>query len=54
MIRNINNNHPQQQKQYPFERFASIRRYIGFDFLKINPSWIVYISDTNVQFNLWR
>jgi Prolyl oligopeptidase family len=44
----------QQQGQYPFERFASVRSYTGFDFLKKDPSWIIYIADTNGQFNLWR
>ncbi len=52
MVNNFNKKH--QQRQYPFERFASIRRFTGFDFLKINPSWMLYISDTNGQFNLWR
>ena len=41
-----------QIKQYPFERFASVRRYIDFDFK--NPSWMLCVSDTNGQFNLWR
>jgi dipeptidyl aminopeptidase/acylaminoacyl peptidase len=44
----------QQQGRYPFERFASVRSYTGFDFLKKDPSWIIYIADTNGQFNLWR
>ena len=48
---NIYNN---QEEQYPFDRFASIRRYTKFDFLKQDPSWIIYIADTNGQFNLWR
>ena len=39
---------------YPFERFASIRRYTSFDFFNKDPSWILYISDINGQFNLWR
>jgi Tol biopolymer transport system component len=39
---------------YPFERFASIRRYNSFDFFNKDPSWILYISDTSGQFNLWR
>ena len=43
-----------QQSEYPFDRFASIRRYSSFDFLKKDPSWIIYIADTNGQFNLWR
>jgi dipeptidyl aminopeptidase/acylaminoacyl peptidase len=47
-------NHKKQQQQYPFERFASIIRYTGFDFLNINPKWMIYISDANGQFNLWR
>jgi hypothetical protein len=49
-MRNDNN----KKQQYPFERFASIRRYTGFDFFKKDPSWILYIADTNGQFNLWR
>ena len=44
----------QQQGRYPFERFASVRSYTGFDFLRKDPSWIIYIADTNGQFNLWR
>ncbi|MGB6527041.1 MAG: hypothetical protein WBF33_02940 [Candidatus Nitrosopolaris sp.] len=44
----------QQQSEYPFDRFVAIRRYSGFDFLKKDPSWIIYIADTNGQFNLWR
>jgi hypothetical protein len=42
------------QRQYPFERFASVRSYTGFDFLKRDPSWLIYIADINGQFNLWR
>jgi Tol biopolymer transport system component len=44
----------QLQRLYPFERFASVRSYTGFDFLKNDPSWIVYIADTSGQFNVWR
>lgn len=44
----------QQQGRYPFERFASVRIYTGFDFLKVDPSWIIYLADTNGQFNVWR
>ncbi|MDQ4074244.1 MAG: prolyl oligopeptidase family serine peptidase, partial [Thermoproteota archaeon] len=44
----------QQKEQYPFERFASIRRYTGFDFLQKDNDWILSISDTNGQFNLYR
>ena len=44
----------QQQGRYPFERFASVRSYTGFDFLKKDPSWIIYIADTSGQFNIWR
>jgi dipeptidyl aminopeptidase/acylaminoacyl peptidase len=44
----------QQHLRYPFERFASVTSYIGFDFLTSDPSWIIYIADTNGQFNLWR
>ena len=40
--------------KYPFERFASIRRYLIFDFLKQDPSSIIYVADTSGQFNLWR
>ena len=43
-----------EQIEYPFDRFASVRRYNDFDFLNQDPSWIVYIADTNGQFNLWR
>ena len=39
---------------YPFERFASIRRYSSFDFFNKDPSWILYISDINGQLNLSR
>lgn len=41
-------------RAYPFERFASIRSYTSFNFLKADPSWIIYTADTNGQFNLWR
>jgi len=53
---NIYNNKPQCQQhvRYPFERFASVTSYIGFDFLTTDPSWMIYIADTNGQFNLWR
>ena len=44
----------QIQRSYPFERFASVRSYTGFDFLKNDPSWIVYIANTSGQFNIWR
>ena len=43
-----------KQLQYPFDRFASIRRYTSFDFLKQDPSQIIYVADTSGQFNLWR
>ena len=43
-----------QHRQFPFERFASTRRFTDFDFLKKDPSWILYISDISGQFNLWR
>ena len=43
-----------EQSEYPFDRFACIRRYNDFDFLKQDPSWIIYIADTTGQFNLWR
>ncbi|MBA3284569.1 MAG: S9 family peptidase, partial [Nitrosopumilus sp.] len=52
MMNNFNKR--QQQQQYPFERFTAIRRFTGFDFLKTNPFWMLYIADTNGQFNLWR
>ncbi|MGC2570170.1 MAG: prolyl oligopeptidase family serine peptidase [Candidatus Nitrosopolaris sp.] len=53
---NIYNNKSQCQQhvRYPFERFASVTSYIGFDFLTTDPSWMIYIADTNGQFNLWR
>jgi hypothetical protein len=47
------NDKQQQQGRYPFERFASVRSYTGFDFLNTDPSWIIYIADTNGQFNVW-
>jgi hypothetical protein len=56
-MNNIYNHNEQQlqaQRQYPFERFASVRSYTGFDFLKKDPSWLIYIADTNGQFNVWR
>src|ERR687883_340463 len=43
-----------KKNQYPFERFASIRRYLTFDFLKQDPSSIIYVADTSGQFNVWR
>src|SRR5918995_314562 len=43
-----------KQLQYPFDRFASIRRYTSFDFLKQDLSQIIYVADTSGQFNLWR
>jgi hypothetical protein len=49
-----NKQRQQRQKPYPFERFASVRSYTGFDFLKKDPSWLIYIADTNGQFNVWR
>jgi hypothetical protein len=42
------------QRQYPFERFASVRSYTGLDLLKNDPSWLIYIADTSGQFNVWR
>jgi dipeptidyl aminopeptidase/acylaminoacyl peptidase len=50
---NDNQQHP-LQRLYPFERFASVRSYTGFDFLKNDPLWIVYIADTSGQYNVWR
>ena len=41
------------QHQNISDRFASIRRYSSF-VLKKDPSWMIYIADTNGQFNLWR
>ena len=43
-----------KQLQYPYDRFASIRRYTSFDFLKQDPSHIIYVADTSGQLNLWR
>ncbi len=54
MTNSIKSRQQKQKQQYPFERFASIRRYTDFDFLKKNNDWIVYVSDINGQFNLWR
>ena len=60
-MNNNNNNNKVNDKQqhqlrrlYPFERFAAVRIYTGFDFLKNNPSWIAYIANTSGQFNIWR
>ena len=50
----VYNQKEQAQRRYPFERFASVRSYTGFDFLKEDPSWLIYIADTNGQFNVWR
>jgi dipeptidyl aminopeptidase/acylaminoacyl peptidase len=50
----MSNKNGKQQQPYPFERFASVRSYTGFEFLKKDPSWIIYIADTSGQFNLWR
>jgi hypothetical protein len=47
MNRVYDKRHRQQQGKYPFERFASVRSYSGFDFLKMDPSWIIYITDTS-------
>ncbi len=54
MVNSISSKQQKQKQQYPFERFAAIRRYTDFDFLKKEPDWILYVSDTNGQFNLWR
>jgi dipeptidyl aminopeptidase/acylaminoacyl peptidase len=51
---NIHNNNSSNDVHFPFERFASIRRYTTFDFLKRDGSWIVYSADITGQFNLWR
>jgi dipeptidyl aminopeptidase/acylaminoacyl peptidase len=53
-MNNVYNQKEQAQRRYPFERFASVRSYTGFDFLKKDPSWLIYIADTNGQFNIWR
>ena len=42
-----------QQSEYPFDRFASIDALI-FLKKKSKSSWMIYIADTNGQFNLWR
>ncbi|MFL6363508.1 MAG: prolyl oligopeptidase family serine peptidase [Nitrososphaeraceae archaeon] len=47
-------NNQQKHQQYPFERFASVRTYTSFNFLKTDPSWVIYIADTSGQYNLWR
>ncbi len=44
-----NRSQRQQQGRYPFERFASVTSYTAFDFLTNDPSWIIYIADTNGQ-----
>ena len=53
-LNKVDDRQQQQQGRYPFERFASVRSYTGFDFLNTDPSWIIYIADTNGQFNVWR
>jgi dipeptidyl aminopeptidase/acylaminoacyl peptidase len=53
-MNNVYNQKEQAQRRYPFERFASVRSYTGFDFLKKDSSWLIYIADTNGQFNIWR
>jgi dipeptidyl aminopeptidase/acylaminoacyl peptidase len=50
----VYNQKEQARRLYPFKRFASVRSYTGFDFLKNDPSWLIYIADTNGQFNIWR
>jgi dipeptidyl aminopeptidase/acylaminoacyl peptidase len=47
-------NFKKSNNNYPFERFASMRRFSSFDFFNKDPSWILYVSDINGQFNLWR
>jgi hypothetical protein len=42
----------ERQRPYSFERFASVRSHTGFDFVKKDPSWLIYIADTNGQYNL--
>lgn len=53
-MREFNIHRRKNQRHYPFERFASIRRYTSFDFIKIDPSWMIYVANTSGQFNLWR
>jgi hypothetical protein len=36
----------QQHVRYPFERFASVTSYTGFDFLTNDPSWITLQTQT--------
>jgi dipeptidyl aminopeptidase/acylaminoacyl peptidase len=40
------------ERRYPFERFAAIRRFMGFDFLG-DGSHIIYSTNISGQFNLW-
>src|SRR5215211_304174 len=40
--------------QYSYNDFASFIHYTFFDFFKHDPSWMIYISDTNGQYNLWK
>lgn len=54
MAKFISREQNKQKQSHPFERFASSIRFTGFDFNKINNDWIIYLSDTNGQFNLWR
>lgn len=39
--------------KYPYERFAAIRRYVDFGFLR-DSDWMVYVCDTSGQFNIWK
>jgi dienelactone hydrolase/Tol biopolymer transport system component len=48
------NSQEKHNQQYPFERFASVRAYTNFNFVRTDPSWIIYIADTSGQYNLWR
>jgi len=54
MSDSINSKQNKPNYQFPFERFASSNRYTDFDFLKKDNDWMIYISDNNGQFNLWR
>ena len=54
MTNSISSKQHRPNHQFPFERFASSSRYTDFEFLKKDNDWIMYISDINGQFNLWR
>jgi protease II len=42
------------ENAHSFKEFTSIIHYSSVDFLKHDPSWIIYIADITGQFNLWK